>query len=64
MQSAVEHMLPVNHQVQLHIDSGANCSITLDKKLLIQYCNIKPHYKSSAGGDMDIVCTGMRYLPW
>jgi hypothetical protein len=52
------------HSVQLHIDGGANRSITNNINYLLSVCNIKPYYVSSAGSDSDIKCTAVGYLPW
>jgi len=56
--------IPIHQTLRLHIDGGANRSITNDKSLLIKYKNIKKHYMSSAAGDNDIACTGLGYIPW
>jgi hypothetical protein len=50
--------------IKLHIDGGANRSITNDHNLLINYKNIKTYHMSSAGGQNDISCTGIGFLPW
>jgi hypothetical protein len=64
MQSAATHAFPIQNTIKLHIDGGANRSITNDINLLINYKNIKTYRMSSAGGENDIACTGVGYLPW
>jgi hypothetical protein len=51
-------------QYLLHIDGGANRSITNDSTLLLQMRHIRPYYMSSASQADSIKCTGMGYLPW
>jgi hypothetical protein len=48
----------------LHIDGGANRSITDDSTLLLQLRHIRPYYMSSASQADSIKCTAMGYLPW
>jgi hypothetical protein len=50
-------------QQNLHIDGGANRSITGNKDLLISYTNIPRFFMSSASTENDICCTGRGYLP-
>jgi hypothetical protein len=64
MQSAATHAFPIQNTIKLHIDGGANRSITNDINLLLNYKNIKTYRMSSAGGENDIACTGVGYLPW
>jgi hypothetical protein len=55
---------PLHQKLRLHIDGGANRSITNDATQLLQFKNIKPYPMSTAGGDSDLICTGVGYLPW
>jgi hypothetical protein len=64
MKSAATHAFPIQNTIKLHIDGGANRSITNDINLLLNYRNIKTYRMSSAGGENDILCTGVGYLPW
>jgi len=64
MQQAMNRAMPLNKKIRLHIDGGTNRSITNDHSLLLQFRNIKPYHMSTAGGDTDITCTGLGYLPW
>jgi hypothetical protein len=64
MQQAMNRAMPLNKRIRLHIDGGANRSITNDHSLLLQFRNNKPYHMSTAGGDTDITCTGLGYLPW
>jgi hypothetical protein len=64
MKYAANTGTPYYTSFQLHVDGGANRSITNDATLLINCKNIKPYYMSSAGGTDDIVCTGKGFLPW
>ena len=51
--------------VQVHIDGGANRSITNLRDHLLKYQNIKKYPMSGvAAGDAALVCTGIGYLPW
>jgi hypothetical protein len=51
-------------KMQLHVDGGANRSITNARNHLLSFRNIHPYYMSSANGTNDIKCSGMGYLPW
>jgi hypothetical protein len=64
MHCAMHTLIPLQNNFQLHIDGGANRSITNNPCHLIQYKNIKPYYMSSASAHNDIKCTGIGYLPW
>jgi len=55
---------PIGRQMRLHIDGGANRSITNDKNNLLNFKNIKTYYMSSANDENDIKCTGIGYLTW
>ena len=51
--------------VRVHVDGGANRSITNDREALLHYKNIKKYPMSGvAAGEPALVCTGMGYLPW
>lgn len=65
MTMAANCAITVNSKFQLHIDCGANRSITADTGLLINFRNIKP-YKISGGNkdNVAMVYIGVRYLPW
>ncbi len=61
--AAQNPMLP--SAMQLHIDGGANQSITPIQSALLQYRNIKPiHIKGVNAEDPAVTCTGYGYLPW
>jgi hypothetical protein len=64
MKSAQILPVSLSSSLQLHIDGGANCSITNDLMHLLHYKNIKPYYMSSASQDNSIRCTAVGYLPW
>lgn len=64
MQHATNTPIPMHHQLRLHIDGGANRSVTNNPLILLNYKNTKPYYMSSAGGENDITYTGIGYLPW
>jgi hypothetical protein len=61
--NSAKHCL-MTTRFQLHIDGGANRSITQDYQALLHFKNIKPFYMSSASKDNDIKCTGIGDLPW
>jgi hypothetical protein len=51
--------------LRVHIDGGANRSITNRHEHLLSYRNIKKYPMSGvAAGDAALVCTGIGYLPW
>jgi hypothetical protein len=64
MQAARQHPISPCQTIQLHIDGGANRSITNNMNHLINVCNIKPYYMSSASAESYIKCTAWGYLPW
>lgn len=64
MQMAKNIPFHAGEQIQLHIDGGANCSITNNPTILLCYHNIKPYFMSSASEGNDIKCTAVGYLPW
>jgi len=52
-------------RVRVHVDGGANRSITNDHAALIHFKNIKKYPMAGvAAGEPALVCTGMGYLPW
>ena len=54
-----------NIRVRVHVDGGANRSITNDKTQLIRFKNIKKYPMSGvAAGEAALVCTGLGYFPW
>jgi hypothetical protein len=64
MKAAQELPVSVSESYQLHIDGGANCSITNDATKLLRYQNIRPYYMLSASQDDSIKCTAVGYLTW
>ena len=51
--------------IRIHVDGGANRSITNDRSQLIKYRNIKKYPMSGvAAGEPALICTGLGYLPW
>jgi deoxyuridine 5'-triphosphate nucleotidohydrolase len=51
--------------MQLHIDGGANRSVTNCRDVLLHYRNIKPfHIQGVNADDLALVCQGFGYLPW
>jgi len=64
LQRAKNTPFHVGENIQLHIDGGANRSITNNHKILIIYCNIKPYYMLSASEGDNIKCTAVGYIPW
>mmetsp|Transcript_1224 Transcript_1224/g.1878 ORF Transcript_1224/g.1878 Transcript_1224/m.1878 type:complete len:215 (-) Transcript_1224:4473-5117(-) len=65
MRKAMSKELPPTVEFRLHLDGGANMSVTCDQELLINYRNIKKHAIAGiAQGDAAIYATGLGYLPW
>lgn len=64
IQAAETYPISPSDKFQLHIDGGANRSITNNPNQLIHLRNIKPYYMSSASNTNDIKCTAIGYLPW
>jgi len=64
LQSAATHpVLPT--LMQLHINGGANHSITPYRNALLHYRDIKPfHICGVSANDPAVTCTGFGYLPW
>jgi hypothetical protein len=55
---------PYIDTVRVHVDGGANRSITNSTSNLISYRNIKKYPMSAvAAGETALVCTGVGYLP-
>jgi dUTP pyrophosphatase len=51
--------------VRVHVDGGANRSITNDSGHLLSYRNIKKYPMAGvAAGEAALTCTGVGYLPW
>lgn len=51
--------------VRIHVDGGANRSLTNDKSQLINFKNIKKYPMPGVTSDGPaLVCTGVGYLPW
>lgn len=56
---------PAVTEYRIHLDGGANMSVTPDQSLLINYRNIKKHAIAGvAEGQPAIFATGVGYLPW
>jgi len=64
LQQASNTAIPIHQMLQLHIDGGANRSVTCHKNQLMHFKNIKAYYMSSASGENDTACTGAGYIPW
>ncbi len=64
-QHALNHPTPIDKSFWIHIDGGANRSVTNDSSMLVSYKNIRsiPMDGVSADGPA-ITCTGMGFLPW
>ena len=51
--------------VKVHVDGGANRSITNIKENLVNFCNIRKYPMSGvAAGEAALICTGIGFLPW
>jgi len=60
---SLANTVPTN--IRIHVDGGANRSITNDRNLLVRYRNIKKYPMSGvAAGEPALVCTGIGYIPW
>jgi len=60
---SLANTVPTN--IRIHIDGGANRSITNDRNLLVRYRNIKKYPMSGvAAGAPALVCTGLGFIPW
>ncbi len=64
MTAGQKHPMSSSQTVQLHIDRGANRSLSHKIDHLINVRNIKPYYMSSTSSNKDIKCTALGYLPW
>ena len=52
-------------QLRVHVDGGANRSITHNQDSLLNFRNIKKYPMSGvAAGDAALICTGVGLLPW
>lgn len=50
-------------EIRMHMDSGANQSITNDNRLLYDVRKIEPYYMyGTKNGEADIICTKVGYL--
>jgi hypothetical protein len=58
------HTTHTHPTLPLHIDGGANRSITNDSTLLLHMQHIRPYYMSSARQADSIKCMALGYLPW
>jgi hypothetical protein len=55
----------MQHSICIHVDGGANRSVTNNPDILTGYKNIKRYPLSGVSGDGPAIhCTGMGYLPW
>ena len=65
MQTKWSPFTNVPHNILLHVDGGANRSITNDRTQLIRYRNIKKYPMAGVAADEPaLMCTGIGYLPW
>jgi len=56
---------PPSTTIRVHVDGGANRSITNTKDYLLSFCNIKKYPMSGVvAGKAALICTGVGYLPW
>jgi hypothetical protein len=59
------HYRPAITKYRIHLDGGANMSVTPNQHLLINYRNIRKHAIAGiAEGQPAIFTTGVGYLPW
>jgi hypothetical protein len=65
MQKAGSFAAPYIDTVRVHVDGGANHSITNYTSYLINFRNIKKYPMSGVtAGEAALICTGVGYLPW
>jgi hypothetical protein len=65
MRKATCHIQPAIASYRLHLDSGANMSLTNDETKLINFRYIKRHAIAGvADGSPALYATGVGYLPW
>ena len=65
MRKAACHIQPAIASYRLHLDSGANMSLTNDETKLINFRYIKRHAIAGvADGSPALYATGVGYLPW
>lgn len=59
------HPQPGSQSYRLHLDGGANMSLTNDPEKLTNYCNNKRHpIAGVADGSPALYAMGIGYLPW
>jgi len=59
----IRKMCDSTKEIRMHMDSGANRSITYDDRLLYDVRKIEPYYMHGAqSGEADIVCTKVGFL--
>lgn len=59
----IRQMKDSSKEIRLHMDSGANRSVTDDERLLYEVRDIKPYCMQGAqSGDADIICTKLGYM--
>lgn len=64
MRKAAQHAQPAIASYRLHLDGGANMSLTNDETKLINYCFIKPHAIAGISDDgLVLSASGISYLP-
>ena len=65
MREAACHSQPAIASYRIHLDGGANMSITNDANKLVNFRNIKRHAIAGvADGGPALYATGIGYLPW
>mmetsp|Transcript_10383 Transcript_10383/g.14952 ORF Transcript_10383/g.14952 Transcript_10383/m.14952 type:complete len:1434 (-) Transcript_10383:2326-6627(-) len=65
MQKAWSHAQATSQTVRVHVDGGANRSLTSDRNQLIHFKNIKKYPMAGVSSDGPaLICTGVGYLPW
>ena len=65
MRKAINKELPAIVEFRLHLDGGANLSVTPNHELLINFRRIRKHAISGvAEGAPALYATGIGYLPW
>jgi hypothetical protein len=65
MTTAAHRATGIRTKIRLHIDGGANFSVTNNPDLLLHFKNIKPYSINGVTKDeIALTCTGIVYLPW
>jgi hypothetical protein len=65
MQKAWSLAQATSHSVRVHVDGGANRSLTNNKSQLLHFKNIKKYPMAGVSSDGPVlVCTSVGYLPW